>query len=66
MKMALEALEGSIALTMPKIDLRKEAIAALREALAQPQPEPLTYYRHYDGGVQAWPDKNTIPLYTAP
>ena len=41
MKLALEALEGSIALTMPKIDLRKEAIAALREALAQPQQEPV-------------------------
>ena len=41
MKLALEALEGSIALTMPKIDLRKEAITALREALAQPQPEPV-------------------------
>lgn len=32
---AMEALEGSIALTMAKIDRRHEAITALREALAQ-------------------------------
>ena len=30
------------------------------------QQEPFTYYRHYDGGLQDWPDEKTIPLYTAP
>ena len=36
LKQALEALETSIAITMPKIALRNEAILALQEALAQP------------------------------
>ena len=30
------------------------------------QQEPFTYYRHYDGGLQDWPDEKTIPLYTSP
>ena len=41
LKMALEALETSIAITMPKIALRNEAITALREALAEPHQEPV-------------------------
>lgn len=43
-------------------DLLEEAA----QALAQPPQRPFTYYRHYDGGVQDWPDENTIPLYTSP
>lgn len=44
MQQALEALEASIALTMTKIELRNEAIAALREVLAeQPVQEPYCY-----------------------
>ena len=34
--LALEALDGSISLTMAKIALRHEAITAIKEALAQP------------------------------
>ena len=37
LKLALEALEGSIAITMPKIALRNKAITAIKEALAQPE-----------------------------
>lgn len=40
LKLALEALEGSIALTMAKIALRNKAITKLKEALAQPAPPP--------------------------
>lgn len=40
MKMALEALDGLIAITMAKTDLRHKAIAALKEALAE-QPAPV-------------------------
>jgi DNA-directed RNA polymerase subunit RPC12/RpoP len=41
MKQALEALHGSIAITMAKIDLRNKAIKALEEALKQEQGEPV-------------------------
>lgn len=43
LKQALEALEASIAITMPKIALRNKAILALQEALAQPQQEPVAW-----------------------
>ena len=43
------------------------AMAKLQASLAQPaQQEPFTHYRHYDGGLQEWPDEKTIPLYTTP
>jgi hypothetical protein len=35
LKLALEALEGSIAITMPKIALRNKAITAIKEALRE-------------------------------
>ena len=37
LELALDALQGSIAITMAKIDLRNEAIKALEEALKQEQ-----------------------------
>ena len=44
MKLALEALHDSIAITMAKIDLRNKAIKALEEAPAkQEQGEPVAY-----------------------
>jgi hypothetical protein len=36
LKQALDALEASIAITMPKIALRNKAIADIKEALAEP------------------------------
>ena len=43
LKQALEALEGSISLTMAKIAQRHEAVTAIEAALAQPEQE-------YDNG----------------
>jgi hypothetical protein len=45
----------------------EKAIQAGKQAIAELESqEPITYYRHYDGGAQAWPDEHTIPLYTHP
>jgi len=39
----------------------------LNQAIAELESqEPFTYYRHYDGSTQEWPDELTIPLYTHP
>ena len=65
LKLALEALEYHTVQTRP-IAASDAAITAIKEALEQPEQEPFTYYRHYDDGLQDWPDKATIPLYTAP
>jgi hypothetical protein len=43
-----------------------KAITAIKQARSAPVQEPFTYYRHYDGGTQDWPDEQTIPLYTTP
>jgi len=41
LKLALEALEKSIAITMANIDLRNKAITAIKQALAAPVQEPV-------------------------
>lgn len=46
-------------------DAQKEALSS-PNGEAQPEQEPFTHYRHYDGGLQEWPDEKTIPLYTTP
>lgn len=43
LKMALAALEGSIAITMVKIVARNEAIAAIKKTLNQPEQKPIAY-----------------------
>jgi len=43
MQQALGALEKSIALTLPNIDLRNAAIAALKSRLEQPEDEPVAH-----------------------
>jgi hypothetical protein len=53
LKLALEALEKSIAITMANIDLRNKAITAIKQALAaQPAPvqEPVAL-EEYDAGL---------------
>ena len=64
------------ALAQPKFDYKEHAEGLQRDynlllaeysALKnQPDQEPFTHYRHYDGGLQEWPDEKTIPLYTTP
>jgi len=43
LKLALEALEKSIAITMANIDLRNKAITAIKQALAAPVQEPFAW-----------------------
>ena len=66
LKQALEALKESQTDndTMEFWERKTTAIFKCQEALAQPEQEPFTYYRHYDDGLQEWPDEKTIPLYT--
>jgi len=73
MKQALEALETPKPLDdYPPIlnayaKTINNAIASLQQAIKELESqEPFTYYRHYDGGTQEWPDERTIPLYTHP
>ena len=79
MKLALEALEHlqPTALTsFYTIGDRNKAITALREALAQPQQEPVTYMSHnkknfvsaddVGNSVPNWTDYYPTPLYTTP
>ena len=44
-----------------------KAIAALREALARPEPEPVAWYDEATGDVdtEKWSDRD-LPLYLAP
>ena len=69
LKQALEALEffNETAICSADTGISNEAITSLRQAIAELESqEPFTYYRHYDGGTQEWPDERTIPLYTHP
>jgi hypothetical protein len=74
MTLALEALEGSIAITMAKIDLRNKAIKALEEALAkQEQGKPVAWMSEEDECIFFDADKPNpmdydfwTPLYTTP
>ena len=76
MKLALEALQGSIAITMAKIDLRNKSIKALEEALAkQEQGEPVAWAHKqglesisdFDASIYANGEfDDAIPLYTTP
>ena len=68
MKLALEALEGNC--TNPVADpeqATKEdaAIAAIKEALAEPEQEPVAWYDKH-GMITHDPFEGVIPLYTAP
>ena len=74
LKQAIEALEENVVWfstdTMIGRSLKEKtnkAIASLNQAIAELESqEPFTYYRHYDGSTQEWPDELTIPLYTHP
>jgi hypothetical protein len=68
---ALEALEGNC--TNPVADpeqAQKEdrAIQALRQALEQPEQEPVCFLREtsWSYEIAPWDDPNGIPVYTAP
>jgi len=80
MKQALEALECALSDDRPYIVQCKEAITALREALAeqpaQPQQEPVAwrYLTQYESGASIWTycagepanRETRQPLYTSP
>ena len=77
LKLALEALECALSDDRPYIVQCKEAITAIKEALAQPEQEPVTWrYKIVDVfGRPAWtlktPKSDTRvlesqPLYTTP
>jgi hypothetical protein len=55
MKLALEALQGSIAITMAKIDFRNKAIKTLEEALAK-QDQSTKCVGEPVGEMVAWPN----------
>ena len=69
LKLALEHIEGNYTVSA------EEAIAAIKEALAQPEQEPVAW-KHPDKNMVFWEDtkevdeyhgfKPTIPLYTTP
>jgi hypothetical protein len=67
MQQALDALEY-----LPEMSGIEEAIQALRDRLAQPEPEPAFYViqatdRFGEGYEQTyWEDPNGFPVYTAP
>jgi hypothetical protein len=70
-EMALHALEGNC--TNPVADpeqAQKEdrAIQALRQALEQPEQEPVCFLREtsWSYEIAPWDDPNGIPVYTAP
>jgi hypothetical protein len=66
MKLALEALEWSWG-GEPLGTKEFEAMAALRQSLAQPEQEPIAWDIEGYGDPACMPDANhTIPLYTAP
>jgi hypothetical protein len=78
LKLALEALEKSIAITMANIDLRNKAITAIKQALAASVQEPVAWRvkvetklrdGSVDVGYQLRNEKLSVhdePLYTTP
>jgi hypothetical protein len=72
MKLALEALHGSIAITMAKIDLRNKAIKALEEALAKQEHDLqdtrceccgyMTYQREHMGCIRSAKQEQSEPI----
>ena len=65
LKLALEALQfnGNIW----HMDCKKDvAIAAIKEALAQPEQEPFTYYDPVRDAIRPFRSEGDIPLYTTP
>ena len=74
MQMALDALESALSDDKPYISSSKEAIEALRAALAQPEPEPVAWADAFDIGREGhdfWvsrqkPARDGVPLYTIP
>ena len=69
LKLALEALEYHTAQTRP-IHQTSEAITAIKEALAQPEQEPVAWMDEYgdvlSASVVSGKGLRNIPLYTAP
>lgn len=65
METALEALEWHVSRTRP-IEKTTEAMDALRQALAQPEQEPVAWF-DYDSSAQIWvqvyPNTHGKPLY---
>ena len=71
-EMALEALEGSPELLVDWLDKLREVREALRQALAQPEQEPVAWlWKNIDGHQVLtddpdYADGTWTPLYTAP
>ena len=70
MKLALEALEllTSAWQTFDALDYGDNAIAALKERLAQPEQEPVAWMSEHDVGFRKseFGATPTVPLYTTP
>ncbi len=76
LKMALEALENHTAIKHPQQrGYRDEAIAAIKDALTEPEQEPVAWVLDREACMVWWSDKFTdikqapprnTPLYTAP
>lgn len=69
LKLALEALENAEYGDYDKEELNK-AITIIKEALAQPEQEPVGWFG-YDQGTSIWfetnkGEDNSVPLYTTP
>jgi len=68
MQIALEALESDPVSHAGLVN-RKQAINALRQALAQPEQEPVAYETEnelwwaHSGDINNWIRKNGVPLY---
>ena len=80
LKLALEALETvvvDVKTTPTAYEIQRQAITAIKEALAEPEPEPVAMRYDFDGYGWLYIDngsgsnwreriKNAEPLYTAP
>ena len=70
MQQAVEALEAAISDDKPYIVLSKEAITAIKEALAQPEQEPVAFIcqgnAYMADDVDEFCTATHIPLYTKP
>ena len=64
LKLALEALHYCEALNRPVHEQKIHAIKAIKEALAQPEQKPFTYYDPVRDAIRPFPVDGDIPLYT--
>ena len=68
-----EALKLALNVLVNRVDVDHEAITAIREALAQPEQEPVAWITKNGKGWLRWhkpedneKNKDSIPLYTTP